>query len=271
MQASGGLKTMFLDRDGVRLAHVEAGPAAAASPPLVFVHGWCGDHTAFAPQIAHFAKTRRVMAVDLRGHGASDAPKQEYTIAGFADDIAWQCRQLELEKPVVVGHSMGGMVSLELAARHMPKAVVMIDSSILWSAAYAEGMRQRTEVFKGPDYLTVLTAAFSNFFLDTDDPTRKQAILNELANEPKHVVVSWLVNLGKYDAEAAAKACTAPVAYIGTAVPFIEMGRDLERFRALCPQLVVAKTLGSGHFSPLEVPDQINAMLERFLATGIGG
>jgi len=55
------------------------------------------------PQIAHFGQTRRVVAVDLRGHGASDAPEQEYIMAGFADDIAWQCAQLGLQKPMVIG------------------------------------------------------------------------------------------------------------------------------------------------------------------------
>jgi hypothetical protein len=59
------------------------------------------------------------------------------------------------------------------------------------------------------------------------------------------------------------------VAYLSVAVPLIEQGRDLERFGALCPQLIVAKTLGAGHFSPLEVPDQINAMIARFLAVCI--
>ena len=85
------LKPLFLNRDGVRLAHFEAAPKALQSPPLVLVNGWTGDHGIFMPQIAHFGQARRVVAVDLRGHGASDAPEQEYTMAGFADDIAWQC------------------------------------------------------------------------------------------------------------------------------------------------------------------------------------
>jgi pimeloyl-ACP methyl ester carboxylesterase len=51
--------------------------------------------------------------------------------------------------------------------------------------------------------------------------------------------------------------------------PMFEAARDLARFRAAYPQLITAQTLGSGHFSQLEVPDQINAMVERFLAVGI--
>ncbi|MGA7326256.1 MAG: alpha/beta fold hydrolase, partial [Rhodomicrobium sp.] len=99
------LEPVFLERDGVRLAHFEARPADPRTPPLVLVNGWTGDHGIFTPQIIHFARTRRVIAVNLRGHGASDAPEQEYMMAGFADDIAWQCTQLSLEKPVIIGHS----------------------------------------------------------------------------------------------------------------------------------------------------------------------
>jgi pimeloyl-ACP methyl ester carboxylesterase len=112
------IEPVLLTRDGVRLAHFEAGPSAPKSPPLLLINGWTGDHGIFTPQIAHFAKSRRVVAVDLRGHGASDAPVQEYTLPGFADDIAWQSRQLGLQKPVVIGHSVGGAITLELCGRH---------------------------------------------------------------------------------------------------------------------------------------------------------
>lgn len=127
------LRPVLLSRDGVRLAHVEAGPVAAQVPPLLLVNGWTGDHGIFTPQIAHFSQSRRVVAVNLRGHGSSDAPQQDYTMAGFADDIAWQCAQLELHKPVVIGHSMGGRIALELCGRYpdLASGMVMIDTIIM--------------------------------------------------------------------------------------------------------------------------------------------
>jgi pimeloyl-ACP methyl ester carboxylesterase len=53
-----------LVRDGVRLAYTEAG---SGDPPLLFVHGWCCDHSYFQPQFEHFQRGHRVVAVDLRG------------------------------------------------------------------------------------------------------------------------------------------------------------------------------------------------------------
>ena len=88
-------------------------------------------HTYLDPQFKHFAgRGHRVVAVDLRGHGQSDKPHQRYTMQVFADDLAWMCDQRNLVRPVVVGHSMGGIVAFDLAARYpaLPCAVVMLDA-----------------------------------------------------------------------------------------------------------------------------------------------
>ena len=75
-----------LDHDGVALAYEEAGNG---DPPMLLVHGWCCDHTYFTPQFERFRHKHRVVAVDLRGHGQSDKPQQDYSMAMFADDLAW--------------------------------------------------------------------------------------------------------------------------------------------------------------------------------------
>lgn len=269
-----------LVRDGVALAHLEAGPDLPAAPPLVFIHGWIGDHRALLPQITHFARTRRVIAVNLRGHGDSDAPEQDYTIDGFADDIAWQCHELGLDRPLIVGHSLGGMIALELAGRYpnLPSGVVMIDSIIFPPPEFLEPARQLVEQIAGPDYLGAARSSALQLFMDhvdPADPACKDRLIEQICaahcKTPQHVAVSGIMSLvnGCYDPAPAARACTAPVAYLSAAVPWIEMARDLDRLQALCPQLVIAKTLGAGHFSPLEVPDQVNAMIARFLAVGL--
>jgi pimeloyl-ACP methyl ester carboxylesterase len=253
-----------LRRNRITLAHTEAGSGA----PLVFVHGWACDHTVFAPQVAHFNRSYRVVAVDLRGHGASDAPRQEYTVAGFADDLAWQCAQLGLERPVIVGHSMGGTIALELAARYpsLAAAIVLIDAVILPQPAFVNTLRPLAEALSGPCYPQALDRAAAPLFQPTDDATRKTRLLARMSLTPGHVAASAFANhLIAYDAAAAAASCTVPVAYIDAA----QSMSDLARFRALCPQLISGQTVGSGHFSPLEVPEQINAMIERFLTIAV--
>ncbi|HET7035992.1 MAG TPA: alpha/beta hydrolase, partial [Thermomicrobiaceae bacterium] len=130
-----------LRRDGVTLAYEDRGQG---DPTIVLVHGWACDHSYVAPQAEHFRRTHRVVAVDLRGHGESDKPEQDYTMAQFADDLVWLCGQLSVVKPVVIGHSMGGVIAFELAARHpdLPAAVVALDSPIIPPQELREAIAQ---------------------------------------------------------------------------------------------------------------------------------
>jgi pimeloyl-ACP methyl ester carboxylesterase len=245
----------------VTLAHEESG--AGDATPMLFVHGWGCNHSYFGPQQAFFARTGRTVAVDLRGHGASDAPHQDYTVAGFADDLVWQCHQLEIAKPIVIGHSMGGIIALEFAARHpnLSAAVVLIDSYLIFTPPVPEAVLQLFEELGGPNYTSALEQAVAPLFTPSDDPSVREAFVAALAATPRHVLVSSFASaLIDYDAAAAAAACRVPIAYIGAEATLT----DLSRFKQLCPQLKVAQTLGSGHFSPLIVPEQINAMLQGF-------
>ena len=112
--------------NGTKLAYEDRG---AGKPAFVFVHGWTCDRSFFAPQAEHFARLHRVISVDLRGHGESDKPHGQYPIATYADDIAYVIEQLGLGKAVAVGHSMGGIAVLQLAAAHPDHvaAIVMVD------------------------------------------------------------------------------------------------------------------------------------------------
>jgi pimeloyl-ACP methyl ester carboxylesterase len=269
-----------LNRDSVRLAHFEAAPKAPQSPPLVLVNGWTGDHGIFTPQIAHFGQTRRVVAVDLRGHGASGAPEQEYTMAGFADDIAWQCAQLGLQKPVVIGHSIGGAVVLELCGRYpeLASGMVMIDSIVMAPAGLRDSpdLQRLLDGIGGPNYRTVSKANAWEIGCDFDDPARRKMIyetyvLPPCEKIPQQAAYSTIKNFTQnYDPTPAAEACKIPMAYISADVPLVNMARDLDCLQELCPQLVVAKTMLAGHFNTIEVADQVNAMLDRFLAVGLG-
>jgi pimeloyl-ACP methyl ester carboxylesterase len=250
-----------IKKDGVTLAYEDNN---LGSPPMLFVHGWGCDHTVFAPQAEFFGRSHRVVSVNLRGHGKSDAPHQDYTMAAFADDLAWLCRELALIKPMVVGHSMGGNVALELAARHAetPGSIVLIDSIILPDQLFVDALQPLAEALRGPDYVAASQQALLSLCLTTDDETPKVNLIASLPKAPQHVLASAFRNhLTEYDATSAAAGCRVPVAYISAAVSMA----DLIQFRNLTPHLVTAQTLGSGHFSPLFVPDQINAMLSAFL------
>ena len=161
---------------------------------------------------------------------------------------------------------MGGNVVLELAARRpdLASAVVLLDAPVFPAAGLIEAMKAVAPKFRGPNYRDAACEFVSGVFLPTDDPVRRSGILDKVSQCPQHVLSSaWEeANIG-YDASAAAAGCHMPVCYIGAAAPLA----DVSRFKKLRPQLVIGQTVGAGHFHQLEVPDQINAMVERFLFT----
>jgi len=234
---------------------------------MLFVHGCGCDHTDFAAQSEFFRRSHRVVSVDLRGHGRSDAPDQDYTMAVFADDLAWVCSELGLTKPIVVGHSMGGNVALEFAARYpqIPSSIVVIDSVILPHRSFLDALQPLAEALRGPDYQAALRHALLSMCLPTEDETRKTQLIGSLPKCPQYVLASAFTNhVMDYDAAAAAAGCHVPIAYIGSYLGALSSAADLMQFQKLAPQLFLAQTLGSGHFSPVFVPDQINSMLSAF-------
>jgi pimeloyl-ACP methyl ester carboxylesterase len=252
----------MLTRDGVQLAHVERG---AGDPPVLLVHGWCCDHSYFAPQQEHLARRHRTVAVDLRGHGASDKPVQDYTVAAFADDLTWLAHELGLHRPIVIGHSLGGVIALALAARRpeLPLAIVACDSPILSPQVALTGLLSLIPGLHGLSYREAQREFVNGrLFAPQDDAARRAQIVDTMSNAPQHVMASVFEQVFAFDHEAAARACRVPFLYIAGDPP----QADLEKLRGACPGLVFGQTVGAGHFHQLEVPEQVNAMLDRFIA-----
>lgn len=102
--------------NGVRLnyeLHGESGP------PLVLVHGYTGDITDWRCQLPAFAPSYRVLIVDLRGHGDSQAlpDRNAYSIDHFANDVEALVDEISFGQYHLLGHSMGGAIVQEIALR----------------------------------------------------------------------------------------------------------------------------------------------------------
>ena len=255
-----------VQQDGVRLSLEEAG---AGEPPMVFVHGWTCAHSAFAPQVEHFRHTHRTVAVDLRGHGASDAPEGDYSISLLAEDVAWVGRQLALGPSVIVGHSMGALVAVELAARH-PEAVAAL---VLVDSAPIEPPPETTELFG--QFLEELRGEGSDaarrrfveglLFLPSDDATLKARVCNEMLAVPGHVAYGCMKAMTEWPG-AALRAVGVPALAIHADRPI----NDPAELSGLCPTLVNAQTPGVGHFNQLLAPDLVNQLIEAFLVERLG-
>ncbi|OYD81369.1 alpha/beta fold hydrolase [Azospirillum brasilense] len=101
-------------------AEIEGGPAAYLSMgqggvPVLLLHGFAGDSLTWQFNAAALAADRRVLAVDLPGHGASTLEVGDGRVGAFAPWLLRLLNALEIQRVHAVGHSMGGYVALELA------------------------------------------------------------------------------------------------------------------------------------------------------------
>lgn len=110
------------------LSYLEWG--AATAEPLLLLHGFGGQAESWAPVAERYLDRYRVIAPDARGHGESDwAPDGDYRYATFAEDLERFCAALELERILLIGHSMGGLHATPFTARHPERvrALVLVD------------------------------------------------------------------------------------------------------------------------------------------------
>lgn len=88
---------------------------AGQGPALVLIHGIGDSSATWAELIPDLARTHTVIAPDLLGHGASDKPRADYSVAAYANGVRDLLATLDIESATLVGHSLGGGVAMQFA------------------------------------------------------------------------------------------------------------------------------------------------------------
>src|SRR5438105_7401348 len=119
-----------------------------AGRPLILLHGGLGSGEMFGPILPLLTERHRVIAVDLQGHGRTADIDRPIDVRLMADDIAALIDHLGLDKPDVVGYSLGGGVALQTAARHPDKVgrLVVVSANVRRDAIPAEMLAQQGQV-----------------------------------------------------------------------------------------------------------------------------
>lgn len=128
--AVNGIRLFF---DAVGAAYAPDGPVMRKKPTLIVLHGGPGfDHAIYRPAFDALADIAQVIYVDHRGQGRSDdGDPSQWNLAQWGDDVRGLCEALEIEDPIVFGHSFGGMVAMAYATRHPqhPGALILSGTS----------------------------------------------------------------------------------------------------------------------------------------------
>lgn len=117
----------YFDHDECQLHYEEYG----SGTPLLLIHGLGSSTLDWEYQIPALSQHYRVISLDLRGHGRSDKPRERYSIAGFAEDVAALIEHLSLPPVHLVGISMGGMTGFQVGVDYpeLLKSLTIVNSA----------------------------------------------------------------------------------------------------------------------------------------------
>jgi len=162
MRIQVGDVKLFFDIEGSKLR--PDGPVMRQVPTLLLLHGGPGfDHSGFKPAFTEMATTVQVVYLDLRGNGRSEAgPANKWTVEQWAADVQRFCETLSIEAPMVMGHSLGGIVAMVYATRYPNQPAKLILSSTSTRPTVGERSFAIFERLGGPRARDVATAFWTD-------------------------------------------------------------------------------------------------------------
>lgn len=241
------------------------------APPLLFLHGIGGDGRCFARQLAQFRRDFRAVAWNMPGHNGS-VPLPLVTMDALAAALAAFIGELGLVRPVLVGHSMGGMIALRLLAEapHLARALVLTQTSAAFGGkdpAWAErfvaerlGPLDAGQTMASLAPCTVTAMAGRNA-----DPEGIALAQHCMAQVPDSTYRDTVLVLRGFDQRSALGGIAVPALLIAGSEDHAAPADAMARMAARIPGAVFTVLEGAGHLAHLEQPLRFNEVLDGFL------
>ncbi|MHC4153033.1 MAG: alpha/beta fold hydrolase [Planctomycetota bacterium] len=233
--------------DGVKISYDVQGEG---EPVLVFVHGWSCSKEYWKEQVAHFAKKHKVVTIDLAGHGQSGLSRKEYTLEAFGKDVAAVAEKLNLNRIILVGHSIGGFVVVE-AARQMPGRVVCVvgaDEFHDIEKGFTEEDIKGLIAMIEPDFVKGTQSFVRGMFPPDADPELVDWVVSDMSSADSEIGINVFRNLGNYDLKNAIQEIEVPVYSISSDLWPMNVDGNKKYVKSF--KLKMMK--GIGHFVMLE-------------------
>ncbi|KOV96618.1 MULTISPECIES: alpha/beta fold hydrolase [unclassified Streptomyces] len=252
-----------LEVDGAALTYDDEGPRDAADVPLVFVHGWTANRHRWDHQTAHFSARRRVIRLDLRGHGESSGAGVP-TIAHLARDVVALLDHLGVERCVPVGHSMGGMIAQTIALAHPARVERLVLVNSIGRMAYSRGRGLLMAASTLVPFKLFVAANIQRAFAPGYPREEIRAHIRASAATPREVVMTLYGAMRAFDVLDRAGEISVPTlmvhGYHDVQLPV----RQMLRLAKAYPDAVV-RVLDAGHELPVEKPAELTGALDSFL------
>ncbi len=229
--------------------------------PVVFVHSLAGHKGHWDRQLAEVRRTRRGVALDLRAHGGSDAPKDgQYAIDALAAAVAAVADALALERFSLIGHSFGAGVALAYAGARPERITHLLLADPIGDGTRTPEAEVRPflDALESPAYVETIEGYWTS--IAGQDSAVRERLLNDLRATPREAVINGLHATMAFDPKPAlARYRGATLAVI---TPANDFPYSLHRVGAGLAHHVIE---GTGHWLQIEAPGEFNQVMERFL------
>lgn len=247
--------------DGAKVHYQSIGSGSEA---VVFIHGWSCNVNFWRDQWPAVAPRKRVVLIDLPGHGISDKPEVAYTQDLFARAVDAVLEHAGITRAVLVGHSMGTPVIRQVYRKYPAKvaALVIVDGS-LRPPENPEAMAQFIEPLRGPDYEEAAGRFVEMMLGENTTPELRREIKESMVRTPQRVALSAMDSMADPELWKSDK-INVPVLAVLAKSPF--WPADTEQFyRSLAPDLEFHMMEGVSHFLMMEKPAEFNRIVIDFL------
>jgi pimeloyl-ACP methyl ester carboxylesterase len=250
--------------DGVLIAYEARGVGPTS---LIFIHGWCSNRSFWREQLDGMADKYRVVAIDLPGHGDSGRARQEWSIASFANDVITVIKELDLKRAVLIGHSMGGLVSLE-AARLLPQRVIGVIGIDTISDVEAEKQTEMTDQIIAAleaDFEGSMAMFMPHMFSPNTAPELVKWATESSLKADQGMALAIMRAVSRLDEKELLSSVDVPVRCIYAAPKDSSESRSFVQTNGKYADFNAVFVEGVGHFLHLEAPQSVNHHLRVFL------
>ena len=267
-----------VDVVGAAANYVEMG----AGTPLLFIHGLSGCWQNWLENIPHFARTHRVIALDLPGFGASPMPPWEITIPAYGRFVRDFCERLGIDRCSLVGNSMGGFIATEVAITEPERVddlTLVSAAGITWARARREPAEMLARLARAAAPLALRLQmsgirrakfrrrAFGGVFYDPSSLRREVLWENVVPAFQSSGYFDAMRNLVGYDIRGRLEEIGVPTLIVwGRNDRVVPVPAAFSYKKRICDNAELVIFDECGHVPQIERPLRFNRLLERFLA-----
>jgi 3-oxoadipate enol-lactonase len=256
-----------------RFGYEAAGDAAL--PPLVFLHGIGGAARAWRGQLDFFKGRFRTIAWDMPGYGGS-APLPTVSIAALANALQDFVQQVGATKPVLVGHSIGGMIVQQLLAKNprIASAIVLAQTSPAFGKPDGDWQKAFLDARLGPldrgETLASLAPSLVKQLVGDDPDVSGMDLARDcMAAVPEATYRATMLALMGFDLRNALKSIAVPTLVLSGSKDNNAPAPMMAKMATYIPSAKYVELEGVGHLANLERPVAFNAALDHFLKANV--